>query len=104
MEKPSKTTVFTVVFEGWGLQDLLQIGDIRYKYALPNRSEFYLRFFPDFAPFLDHFGAPFGPLFASSSDFGRLLGDFGRLSASTWGLLGAAWTSKGAWGAPGTDF
>ena len=100
-----------MVFEGWGLQDLLQIGDIRYKCALQNRSEFCLRFFPDFAPFLDHFGAPFGPLFASWSDFGRLLGDFGRLLedfghrlASTWGLLGAAWTSKGAWGAPGTDF
>ena len=92
-----------MVFEGWGLQDLLQIGDLRYKCALRNRSEFCLRFFPDFVPFLDHFGAPFGPLFAPWSDFGRLLGDFGRLLedfghrlASTWGLLGAAWTSKGA--------
>ena len=72
-----------MVFEGRGLQDLLQIGDIRYKYALRNRSEFCLRFFPDFAQFLDHFGIHFAPLLAPWDDFGRLLEDFGYRLAST---------------------
>ena len=37
-EKPPKTTVFTVVFEGSGLQDLLKFEDSQFKYALQNRS------------------------------------------------------------------
>jgi len=32
-DKPSKTIVFTMVFEGLGLQDLLKFGDFQSKYT-----------------------------------------------------------------------
>ena len=75
-----------MVFEGRGLQNLLKNGDIRSKYALRNRAEFWLLFFRiliGFVALLVSFSELFGPLLASWDDFGRLLGDFGHRLPST---------------------
>ena len=81
IEKPSKTIVFTMFFEGSNLKILLKIGDFHSKYRFQNRSKFGLRFLLD----LGQFGTPFGAILGSLLDtFGvlRCLGlGFGRLWA-----------------------
>ena len=96
-EKPSKTTVFTMVLEGLGLPILLKLEDFRSKYALQNRSRSQLFFLLDFLHFWSTFGNVLGSFWRPFGVLGGLWATFGRLWASfgfNLGALGAAYAPK----------
>ena len=98
-EKPSITTVFTMVFEGLGFQDLLKLEDFQSKYALQNHSRSQLSFLLDFLHFwstLVTFWGRFGALLESWGVSGLLSGEIGHRLASTWG----PWVQLGRLGLP----
>ena len=90
-EKPSKNTVFTMVFEGLGLQDLLKFEDFQSKYALQNRSRSQLICFTRFLTFLNHFWSHFRVDLGPFWSLGGSLGYF-------WETLGIVWLQLGGLG------
>ena len=97
-EKPSKTTVFTMVLEGLGLPILLKFEDFRSKYALQNRSGpqlFFHSIFYILMALLVTFAGRFGAFWSLGGSLG-LLEDFGHRLASTWG----PWVQLGRLGLP----
>ena len=101
IEQPSKTTVFTRVFEGLGLKQTLNFQHFQSKYRFENRSKFLYRFLLYCAQLGEPFGSILGSLFTTFDPLSSLRLGFGRLWVAVvvnLEVLGNIWSPWGRFG------